>query len=375
VHLSVFLGPFSKGPADDAPLIDMCIEQAVTAADAGFAMVTFGEQHFNNYEPYCNPFVIAGLLSPQLGETWFGTTIVPLPLHAPVRLAEDSSIVDLLLRGRFIMGMSAGRTFAPDFENFGLDPKQRDEIFSSKLDILLAARAHQPGDPPLVVDTPWDHARLDGRLMPVSWRSGGPVLAVGTSTDATIERFAALGWPLFLGPSIPMQAAGKFKLHRDTMGAAGFGPDEVRRASVRSMVTRHVIVGETDDEAWAMAEAMAGRNFMMDRSHDDRSMREMAAVDLSVPGAFADPNIRNTAYVQSWIIAGDPESVAAQIGAYEGLGIPHLNVRFTVGMYNPTLMSRSFDLFVSSVLPLLKVERFAPLATEEISTVHLAARP
>jgi alkanesulfonate monooxygenase SsuD/methylene tetrahydromethanopterin reductase-like flavin-dependent oxidoreductase (luciferase family) len=370
VHLSVFLGPFSKGPADDAPLIDLCLEQAVAAAEAGFAMVTFGEQHFSNYEPYCNPFVIAGLLSRQLGEAWFGTTIVPLPLHNPIRLAEDSSIVDLLLRGRFIMGMSAGRTFAPDFENFGLDPAARDEIFASKLDILLKARAHPVGDPPLVVDTPWDRARLDGRLMPASWRAGGPVLAVGTSTDTTIEKFGQLGWPLFLGPAVPALAARKFQLHREAMANAGRGTEEIRRASVRSLVTRHVIVGQTDEEAWEMAETMAGRNFMMDRSNDDRSMREMAAVDLSAPGAFQQPNIRNTAYVQSWIIAGDPESVASQINAYDGLGIPHLNTRFTVGIFNPELMARSFDLFVSDVLPLVKTERFAALGPDEIRPEH-----
>ncbi len=51
MYISVFMGPFSFGPAQDKPNIDLCIAQSVAAAQAGFAMVTFGEQHFNNYEP------------------------------------------------------------------------------------------------------------------------------------------------------------------------------------------------------------------------------------------------------------------------------------------------------------------------------------
>ncbi|NUS07755.1 MAG: hypothetical protein HOV97_34905 [Nonomuraea sp.] len=95
----------------------------------------------------------------------------------------------------------AGRVgFSPDFQNFGVDPADRDAAFDSKLDFLLRARAHKPGDPPIVMDTRWDKGSLIGRLMPVSYREGGPQLAIGTSTDATIERFAKLGWPLFLGP-------------------------------------------------------------------------------------------------------------------------------------------------------------------------------
>src|SRR5690349_19300360 len=109
MHLSIFLGPFARGPAEDRPLIDLCLEQAVAAAEAGFCMVTFGEQHFNNYEPYCNPYMMGARLAPFMKDCWFGTTITPLPLHHPLRLAEQISLLDLLMRGRLVVGMSAGR--------------------------------------------------------------------------------------------------------------------------------------------------------------------------------------------------------------------------------------------------------------------------
>ena len=38
--MGIFLGPFSRGPDDDLAVIDLCIEQAIEAAAAGFALVT-----------------------------------------------------------------------------------------------------------------------------------------------------------------------------------------------------------------------------------------------------------------------------------------------------------------------------------------------
>jgi len=184
-------------PATTSPSsIDMCIDQATRSAAAGFAMVTFGEQPYNNYEPYCNPFIMAGRMATSLGDAWLGTNIVPLVFHHPLRVAEDASVADLLLRGRFILGMSAARVGpVPDWVNFGVDQADRDALFASNFEILQAALAHKPGDPPLRYDTKWGRGALNGRLMPASWREGGPVLAIGSSTDATIESVGSSGLP------------------------------------------------------------------------------------------------------------------------------------------------------------------------------------
>lgn len=168
MYLSAFMGPISMTPAQDGPLIAQSLTMAEEAAAAGFAMVTFGEQHVSNYEPYCNPFLMAARLSGVLGDTWAGTTIVPLPLHQVLRLAEEASVVDLLTRGRFLLGVSAGRPgYGSDFATFGLDGDRREEMFDAKLDLLLRALRQRDGDPPLVLDTEWDRGRLSGRMMPV----------------------------------------------------------------------------------------------------------------------------------------------------------------------------------------------------------------
>jgi alkanesulfonate monooxygenase SsuD/methylene tetrahydromethanopterin reductase-like flavin-dependent oxidoreductase (luciferase family) len=383
MYLSIFVGPFSRDARDDVAVIDMCIDQATRSAAAGFAMVTFGEQHYNNYEPYCNPFIMAGRMATSLGDAWLGTTIVPLVFHDPLRVAEDASVADLLLRGRFILGMSAARVGpVPDWDNFGVDQADRDALFASNFEILQAALAHKPGDPPLRYDTKWGRGALNGRLMPASWRDGGPVLAIGSSTDATIESVGSSGLPLFLGPCTPAVAAQKFGLHRSVMEQAGLSASDRHLASIRSLVTRNVIVADTDDEAWELAEKLSGKAPFMDRSTDSRSMREMSEYDLSHSPAEAssfgmksDPVVRNSSYVQGWLIVGDPASVVRQIKEYETVGIPQLNVRFTVGLYNPDLgtpaiFDRSFNLFVDEVVPQIGLEQFAPLADEDVRPAY-----
>ncbi|WP_375423712.1 LLM class flavin-dependent oxidoreductase [uncultured Friedmanniella sp.] len=381
MHVSVFVGPLSRSPEDDSAVIDMCLAQAVEVAQAGAAMVTFGEQHYSGYEPYCNPFIMAGRVSQDLGDAWFGTTIVPLTFHNPLRTAEDASVVDLLLRGRFVMGMSMGRSGpVPDYANNGLDPAQRKEIFASRLQVLTDALGHRPGDPPLVVDTPWDKGRLDPRMAPLSYRSGGPQLAIGSNTDATIAMAAQRGWPVFLGPCMPQAAVRSFGLHRDAMSAAGATAKQVERAASLSLVTRNVIVAETDDAAWDLAESMMGRTFWMDRKNDDRTIRQMAEEDLSgidaaqlglpVPGPKKDPHLANSIFAQSWLLAGSPDSIVRQLKEYEALGIGHLNVRTTVGAYNAELMTRMHDLLVTEVLPAVGAQPFPTLEPTEIRTMH-----
>ena len=106
MHVSVFMGPFARGPRDDRATIDYCLKQAEDAAAAGFAMVTFGEQHFNNYEPYCNPLLIAARLAPVLGDAWFAAGAAR---KAPAIDVPDGPPVDPYLTGNLPLPSAEGR--------------------------------------------------------------------------------------------------------------------------------------------------------------------------------------------------------------------------------------------------------------------------
>lgn len=361
MYISIYLAPFARGPTDDLALINLCLEQAVEAADAGFSMITFGEQHFNNYQPYCNPFLMGARLAPYMNKSYFGTTVCPIVFHHPIRLAEDINVLDNMLRGKMIIGLSAGRVdFSPDFENFGLDINDRLEIFEAKVDLLLRAFDRNPGDPPLEYDTPWDSGRMPGRLMPMSYRMPRPLFAIGTGTDDTVVSAGTRGWPLFLVPCRLSDARRKFQMYQDAMEKNGHGPEIIKDCLRRSLVAIDVFVGKTDAEAWELAEKMVGRNPLLQRGNDPRSLRELYHVDLDSVEGSNDPVRGAVEWVQGWVLAGSPDSVIRQIKAYGEAGIQHLHTRFTVGPYNPDAMWSTFRLFVDEVLPHIGLEQFEP---------------
>lgn len=363
MHISLYLGPFARGPAEDLPLIDLCLEQAMAGADAGFSMISFGEQHFNNYEPYCNPFMMGARLAPYLKQSYFGISVCPIVFHHPIRLAENINVLDNLVQGRLIVGMSAGRVdFSPDFENFNLALRDRREIFDAKLDIMLRAFAHKPGDPPLVYDTPWDKGRMPGRLTPMSCRLPAPLLAVGTSTDASLIKTAQRGWPVFIPHCRIGEARRRLMLYRETLEQGGHDTGLIESCLSHSLITRDVIVGDTEDDAWERAERMVGRNPLLQRGSDPRTLRELSRVDPDSEAGRNDPVRGAVEWVKSWVLAGSPESVANEIRAYAQAGIRHLLVRFTIGPHNPTDMWHTFRLFVDEVMPRLDVELFDPPA-------------
>ncbi|WP_375388692.1 LLM class flavin-dependent oxidoreductase [uncultured Amnibacterium sp.] len=372
MHISVFMGPIAMNEAQDLPQIELCIDQSIRAAEAGIAMVTFGEQHFGGSEPYSNPFMMGSRLAPHLGRTWFGTTIVPLPFHNPLRLAEESNLLDLLTRGRFLLGMSAGRVgMAPDFKIFDVDPEDRVDSFMSKLDYLERARLVKAGDAPLIMDSKWDSGGLFGRMMPVSWRRGGAQLAIGSNTPAMIAAAAERGLPVFLGPTPKDKAAELFARHRDLMAEAGLSAAVQADAARKSLVTRQVFVGTTEEDGWATAEAMAGRMPMMNRVDDHRSFQEMARVPVEAVEDGSEQFPANVNFLRSWVTAGGPDDVVRDILAYRDLGVQQLNVRFNTGMFHKDLVEKSFRLFVDEVLPNIGNELFPDLVDDELEPVHL----
>ena len=333
--MGIFLGPFSRGADDDLAVIDLCIEQAIEAAAAGFALVTFGEQHFNNYEPYCNPLLMGAHIAPHLKDAYFGTTIIPLPLHHPIRLAEDMNILDNLTRGKLIVGLSAGRAqLVRDLEAFGVNVAERDALFESKLKIMERAWAKLGQEPDFVFDTGFEKGGILGgqmtggqsRLMPSSYRAGRPLFAIGTNTEATIDKMGEQGLPVFLGPATLETAARRFRLYREAMERAGHSQELINRNRQMSMITRFVIVGETETEA------------------HERAKRMMVANSFMPPGF--EPMV------------GAPASIISQIREYEQNGILHLHARFTVGAGNFDDMRQSFRLFVNACAPELNLQSF-----------------
>ncbi|MEU9734757.1 LLM class flavin-dependent oxidoreductase [Streptomyces sp. NPDC048002] len=364
MYFSVFLGPGVRGPAEDRRAIDLGIQQALEADEAGFSAVYLGEQHFNNYEPYSNPFMMAAYLAPNLRRAYLGTSVVPLVLHHPLFMVEQCNLLDQLTQGRAIIGMSGGRPRqGRTWHKHDLSSEQRSRLFEQKLDVMLSAWAHRAGDPPLHFATDDEQGVMDGRIMPYSYRDPHPLYAIGTNTPAKIAEAGRLGRKVHLGPFDSGHAGGVAQLYRTSMEEAGHSPDVVEDNLRWLIHTKIIYVGETDSEAWDVAERLLQGPMVMvpwlkrDPALEGMPLRDVYRMD---PGEFAPAMGMPEslpAYLRRMFVIGSPETVAGELAAYEKAGLSHLHARFIFGDLDvPDVFQRSFRLFTQEVMPRLGVD-------------------
>ena len=114
----------------------LALEQIRTAEAVGFDTAWVAQHHFHEHEGGLpSPFVLLSHAAAQTSRIVLGTSIVTLPLEAPLRVAEDAAVLWLLSGGRFELGVGSGGTPA-SFPPFGHDPKDRPAIFARHLDQL-----------------------------------------------------------------------------------------------------------------------------------------------------------------------------------------------------------------------------------------------
>lgn len=119
------------------------LNQIVWAEDLGFDSVWLTEHHFreDGYTP--SPLVIAGAIGARTKKIRIGTNLVLLPLHDPVRLAEDAAAVSLLAGGRFDLGVGGGFV-EKEFKTFGRKLINRPSTLEEGIEILRLAWTGKP---------------------------------------------------------------------------------------------------------------------------------------------------------------------------------------------------------------------------------------
>ena len=72
-----------------------------------------------------------------------GTSVILLPLYHPVRVAEDAITLDLVSKGRLVLGVGIGYQPA-DFRAYGIPMEHRVPLFEESVEILRRCFAGEP---------------------------------------------------------------------------------------------------------------------------------------------------------------------------------------------------------------------------------------
>ena len=136
--------PWNKG--DEAKLFHDALEQVQLADRLGFDALWLAEHHFGAQSGMVSqPLMVALAAAMRTTRINVGTSLVVLPLHNPVEIAEQITTLDTLPEGRLSIGFGSGS--AP-FEFAGydapFDAPQRHGRFREALEVLEAAWSGEP---------------------------------------------------------------------------------------------------------------------------------------------------------------------------------------------------------------------------------------
>ena len=135
------LGFFTR-VLDEAPPAEryrLALEQVQHAERLGFDSAWVAQHHFHESEGGLPaPLVFLAHAAARTDRIRLGTGIITLPLELPLRVAEDTAVLDLLSGGRLEVGVGAGGNLSA-FRAFDLDVAERAALYASHLAMLRGA--------------------------------------------------------------------------------------------------------------------------------------------------------------------------------------------------------------------------------------------
>lgn len=161
------------------------LDQIAAAEKLGFGSCWLTEHHFceDGYTP--SPLVIAAAIGARTKTMRLGTNLIILPLHNPVRIAEDVAALSLLTGGRFDLGVGIGYR-QMEFAEFGRELKQRPSLMEEAVEIIRRAWSGETMN--------YDGKRFKvGDLKIAPQPEHMPRIFLGAMAEPAIDRAARIG--------------------------------------------------------------------------------------------------------------------------------------------------------------------------------------
>jgi len=321
------------GPGDPGRRLRELVEQAALADQTGLDAVGVGEHHRPEYAVSA-PAVVLAAIAERTSRVRLTSAVSVLSSDDPVRVYQQFATLDLLSGGRAEIMVGRG-SFIESFPLFGLDLDDYDDLFTDKLDLLLAVRSaeqvtwsgtHRPPLPGLGV-----YPRARQEPLPV-W------IAVG-GTPQSVVRAGVLGLPLALAiiGGRPERFAPLLDLYRRAVQQGGH-PEETARIGLNL----HGFVADTSQKAADLL--FPGYRRAMTTIGKERGFAPLGRDDFDAgraPGGH--------------LLIGSPAEVAERIlEIREALGHQRLLLQMDVGGVPHRDLMRSVELFGTEVAPVVR---------------------
>lgn len=237
-----FMHPDPTDPAEMSDRYRAGIDLAEYADRNGFAMVSLEEHQATEIGWSPTPLLNAAMILNRTENLSVAITALLVPLHDPVRLAQQMAVIDLMSKGR--LSITTGVGYRPaEYAALGKEWTRRGRILDECLETMLkvwSGEEFEIGGEPV-------------RVGPMPYTRPHPMVMIGGSGPAAARRAARFGLPLQLPAQNP-EIEALYEAECEKRGTTGFciAPDHV------AMV--HVV--EDPERAWAEL----GQHFWLEAS-------------------------------------------------------------------------------------------------------------
>jgi alkanesulfonate monooxygenase SsuD/methylene tetrahydromethanopterin reductase-like flavin-dependent oxidoreductase (luciferase family) len=229
MRLGIFMMPVHPPTRSFTETLAEDEEKALYAERLGFDELWLGEHFSAASEPIPSPLMFMAGLLPRTKNLKFGTAVICLPSHDPVKVAAAAAQFDHMSRGRFMLGIGPGGLLS-DFELFGnADRGVRARKTMESIDIIQRIWAQ---DPPYDIKGEFWHVRLtDGIIpalgigtMPKPFQKPSPpiFMSVSNRNSPTARVAGQRGWGIITGNNMPTNAvAAHWQVYSKACAEAG----------------------------------------------------------------------------------------------------------------------------------------------------------
>ncbi|HEX9684007.1 MAG TPA: LLM class flavin-dependent oxidoreductase [Acidimicrobiales bacterium] len=251
--------------ATHAEQFPAALEMVKWADERGFDMAVVSEHHSaeDGYLP--SPLVMCGAFAGATTTIGINVAALLVPLHDPVRLAEDMAVLDNLSGGRVSYVVGIGYRDV-EFEMFGVDRKGRGQLVESHIGIMQQAWTGEP----------FAYNGTTVTVRPTPLTQPHPLLFYGGSTRVAAERAARLGLGFFPAIGDPELAT----IYTEACAAEGRDPGLVMLPNSGGGFMH---VAEDPERDWAIIQRHAMHEAKMYASWQNGPQRSEVHIDTDDP--------------------------------------------------------------------------------------------
>jgi alkanesulfonate monooxygenase SsuD/methylene tetrahydromethanopterin reductase-like flavin-dependent oxidoreductase (luciferase family) len=320
------------------------------ADELGFESVWFNELHFHREDlPYPSATLLAAAILARTERLRVGLSVVVLPIHHPLLLAEELSQLDNQGGGRLDVGI--GRGFPAGMDRvFPMSDAERRGRFEEAFAVLTAAWSGA------TISSPgpyWPFSPV--QIGPSVYQQPHPPLYLAGTSLETMRFAVQHDLPMLLSLEPPETT----QLQNLALAGEEFGT--VPNLAHTSLA-RYVCVAPTRTEALAQADELRLR------LHERR--RAFARLRGDDPEALV---LRSESeFIRTQTIVGSPDDCIRQIHQIVAdLGIGHIRCTFNgTGTVDPVTTLRGMDLFAREVLPIIHNDTSSEVSTSQDRGAH-----